>query len=188
MSAPLYLALLHHPVKNRTGGVVTTSVTNLDIHDIARTARTYDLAGYFVAHPSTGLRALCERVAWHWQEGYGAKINESRRSAMELVRIVPDLDSVLVEIERDTGRQPLRVATSARDQGRETTTCAALRSSMETTDDPVLLLLGTGYGLTQDLVDECEVLLEPLRGPGEYNHLAVRAAAAILLDRLRGAR
>ena len=68
MNAPLYLALLHHPVLNRDGQIVTTSVTNLDIHDIARSARTYDIAGYFVAHPSTGLRALCDRVSWHWQE------------------------------------------------------------------------------------------------------------------------
>lgn len=188
MSAPVYLALLHHPVRNRAGDVVTTSVTNLDIHDIARTAKTYDLSGYFVAHPSTGLRALCDRVTWHWQEGYGAKTNESRRLAMELVRVVPDLDRIQVEIERETGAVPLLVATSARDQGRATVSFPDLRATIESSQRPILLLLGTGYGLTQELVDDCELLLEPIHGPGEYNHLAVRAAAAILLDRLRGAR
>ena len=34
-------------------------------------------------------------------------------------------------------------------------------------------------------VDE---VLEPIAGTGDYNHLSVRAAAAIMLDRLRGAR
>ena len=184
MSALLYLALLHHPVLNRDGHVVTTSVTNLDIHDIARSARTYDVTGYFVAHPNPGLRALCERVAWHWQEGHGARTNESRRRAMELVRIVPDLDHILAAIEAETGRWPTLVATSARDHGRTTLSFRDLRARLAEGDDPVLMLLGTGYGLPPEILDPCE-LLEPIRGPGDYNHLSVRAAAAILLDRLR---
>ncbi len=185
MSAPVYLALLHHPVVNRDGEIVTTSVTNLDIHDIARSACTYDIAGYFVAHPSTGLRALCERVSWHWQEGYGAKINESRRVAMELVHVVPDLEHVLAKIQSETGRAPIQIATSARLHERPTTSFPELRARIENGDQPILILLGTGYGLSPDVVDACDALLAPLRGPGEYNHLAVRAAAAILLDRLR---
>ncbi len=187
MTAPLYLALLHHPVLNRSGETVMTSVTNLDIHDIARSARTYDIAGYFVAHPSTGLRALCERVTWHWQDGYGAKINESRRLAMELVHVVPDLEHVLRTIEDATGQAPLRVATSARAHGRPMIPFPDLRARIEEGDQPVLVLLGTGYGLTPEVLDDCDALLEPLRGPGDYNHLAVRAAAAVMLDRLRGA-
>lgn len=186
MTAPLYLALLHHPVLNRDGHIVTTSVTNLDIHDIARSARTYDIAGYFVAHPSTGLRALCERVSWHWQDGYGAKINESRRLAMELVHVVPDLDHVITAIENQTGRVPTKIATSARDHDRPVTSFKDLRTRIETEDDPILVLLGTGYGLSPEILDDCASLLEPLRGPTDYNHLSVRAAAAILLDRLRG--
>ena len=148
MSAPLYLALLHHPVVNRDDAIVTTSVTNLDIHDIARSARTYDIAGYFVAHPSTGLRALCDRVAWHWQEGYGAKSNESRRLAMELVQIVPDLDHIIAHIEEATTQRPILVATSARTHDRATNSFPEIRSRIETGDTPVLLLLGTGYGLS----------------------------------------
>ena len=188
MSAPLYLALLHHPVLNRNGQVVTTSVTNLHIHDIARSSRTYGVASYFVAHPNRGLRALCERVAWHWQEGFGARTNESRRTAMDLVRIVPDLDHVLVAIEGETGRLPLRIATSARPGNRETVSFDALRQRMAVGTTPVLILLGTGYGLPPTLLDTCDLLLEPLEGAGAYNHLSVRAAAAIALDRLRSAR
>ena len=184
MSAPLYLALLHHPVANRDGHIVTTSVTNLDIHDIARSARTYDIAGYFVAHPIDGLRALCERVAWHWTEGHGARTNESRRQAMELVHIVPDLDHVLAAIEDQTGQFPTRVATSARDQARATISFPELRARRTSDPTPQLIILGTGHGLAREVLDQCELLLEPIPGASDYNHLSVRAAAAILLDRL----
>ena len=42
--ADIYLALLHYPVYDKGHKVVTTSITNMDIHDIARSARTYNLA------------------------------------------------------------------------------------------------------------------------------------------------
>ena len=49
--SPLYIALVHYPIRNKRGEVVTTSVTNLDIHDIARTARTYNYKKYFIVTP-----------------------------------------------------------------------------------------------------------------------------------------
>jgi tRNA (guanine37-N1)-methyltransferase len=36
--ADLFLALLHYPVRDKNGAIVTTAVTNMDIHDIARSA------------------------------------------------------------------------------------------------------------------------------------------------------
>ncbi len=42
----IYIGLVHHPVRNRHGETVATAVTNLDIHDIARAARTYGIRGY----------------------------------------------------------------------------------------------------------------------------------------------
>ena len=33
---PLYVALLHFPVYDKNGAVVTSAVTHMDIHDIAR--------------------------------------------------------------------------------------------------------------------------------------------------------
>ena len=44
--ADLYLALLHHPVYDKNGAVVTTAVTNLDVHDIGRLARTFEAVSY----------------------------------------------------------------------------------------------------------------------------------------------
>ncbi len=52
----------------------------------------------------------------------------------------------------------------------------------------MLLLFGTGWGLTPQLLDEADLRTEPIRGvsPSGYNHLSVRSACAIALDRLRG--
>jgi hypothetical protein len=54
--------------------------------------------------------------------------------------------------------------------------------------EPNLLVLGTGYGLADEMLERCDLLLEPIQGDDEYNHLSVRAAAAIILDRLHRAR
>jgi len=185
VSAPLYLALLHHPVRNRDGQIVTSSVTNMDIHDIARSARTFGVTRPLVTHPIPGLRALCERVVWHWQEGYGARHNPSRREAMGLVRVEPDLDHVIAQVEQEAGRMPRLVATSARPRGRPTVSFRDLREALDSGDEAILLLLGTGHGLAEEILDRCDQLLEPLQGLDQYNHLSVRSAAAILLDRLR---
>ena len=65
-------------------------------------------------------------------------------------------------------------------------TFADLRESLKNEQSPVLLLLGTGWGLTQEVFAQAEAILEPIQGCGAYNHLSVRAAAAIMLDRLLG--
>jgi len=39
----IYTALIHYPVLGRDGRIITTAVTNLDIHDIARSSRTYNI-------------------------------------------------------------------------------------------------------------------------------------------------
>ena len=52
----------------------------------------------------------------------------------------------------------------------------------------ILLLFGTGWGLTVEVLGQADMVLEPIRGVGDYNHLSVRAAAAVILDRLRAER
>ncbi len=53
----------------------------------------------------------------------------------------------------------------------------------------MLLIFGTGWGLAPAVVAEADALLEPIRSAvGDYNHLSVRSACAIALDRLCGAR
>ena len=181
--APLYLALLHHPVLDRHGQIVTTSITNMDVHDISRSARTYGVRRFFVVHPIPALRALADRIVEHWRSGYGSRYNPSRYAAISLVEVTHDLDQAIAAVEQDSGRMPYLVATSARPRP-GASNYGELAARLGTDDTPCLLLLGTGYGLSEDVFARCEAHLEPIRGIGEYNHLSVRAAAAIILDRL----
>jgi hypothetical protein len=52
---------------------------------------------------------------------------------------------------------------------------------------PILLLFGTGWGLSDSLTNEADFKLEPIFGKAldGYNHLSVRSAVAIYCDRLR---
>jgi hypothetical protein len=185
--ADLYLALLHYPVYDKDRKVVTTSITNMDIHDIARSARTYGVKRYFVVTPVRTLQALAEKILDHWQQGYGSTYNETRKEALALVALTPDLDRTIQAIRQEAGELPRLVATSAR-PGDRRVSFAEMRKKLEAPGPPLLLLLGTGWGLTEEVLAQADDILEPIKGVGTYNHLSVRAAAAILLDRLRGAR
>lgn len=185
--APLYVILVHWPVYNKRGAVVTTAVTNMDIHDLARIGKTYDIRGLFIATPVRALRMLSEKIIDHWERGYGATYNETRKVALALVQTVSDLDHAILEIEKATGERPTLIATSAR-EGERRSSFAEVATRLAGESTPHLLILGTGWGLTEEIVDRAEIVLEPIRGVADYNHLPVRAAAAILLDRLLGRR
>lgn len=185
--AELYTALLHHPVYDKNGAVVTTAVTNMDVHDIARLARTFGVHAFYVATPVPTLHRLVARIIRHWETGPGSIYNETRKEALALVRQAHDLDGVVSDIEREAGVLPRVVATSAR-AGTARVSFAALRARLDAAGAPVLLVFGTGWGLTAEVLARTDGVLEPIRGRDDYNHLSVRSAAAIILDRLRGDR
>ena len=185
--ADLYLALLHHPVYDKNGAVVTTAVTNLDVHDIGRMARTFEVRAFYVATPVPTLRRLVERVMRHWSTGPGATYNPTRKDALARVRLADDLDAAIADVERETGSLPRLVATTAR-EGPDRLTCAALRARLAEDGPAVLLVFGTGWGLTAEVLARADDVLEPIRGRRDYNHLSVRSAAAIILDRVLGDR
>ena len=183
----LYLALLHHPVYDKNGAVVTTAVTNMDVHDFGRLARTYGVRAFYVATPVPTLRRLVERIMRHWESGPGAAYNHTRKEALALARLAHDLDAVLADIERETGVLPRLVATTAREGGRRLD-FAALARRLREDARPDLVVFGTGWGLTEDVLGRADDVLEPIRGTAGWNHLSVRSAAAVILDRLCGDR
>ena len=185
--ADLYLALLHHPVLDKNGQIVTTAVTNMDIHDIARSATTYGVRRFFVVTPVRALRALSEKILEHWETGYGSTYNLTRKEALGLVGIEVDLDGTLVTVERETGERPVLVVTSARPTA-DAVSYEALRARLDAPGPPHLMVFGTGWGLSPAVMDRADLRLAPVLGPTPYNHLSVRAAAAVILDRLRGSR
>ena len=95
------------------------------------------------------------------------------------------LDDGTLNLEQASGGKPYLVAPSARPGGSRTS-FAELRDMLKRESRPFLILLGTGWGLTETVLAQSDALLEPIQGETDYNHLSVRSAAAILLDRLLG--
>lgn len=180
------IALVHHPVYDRIHDIVTTSVTSVDIHDIARIARTYACEPYFLVTPIEAQRAMVKRVTEHWVEGEGTKVDHPRVEAMSRIQVVDSLETAIKRMTETTGLLPIVVVTGANFRD-DVTTFAGLRKDLESgVDSSWLIVFGTGWGLTKDVVDAADVRLEPILGRQGFNHLPVRAAVAIVLDRLLG--
>jgi hypothetical protein len=179
--ANAWVALVHHPVYDKHRRVVATALTNLDLHDIARSVRTYGLGGFFIVHPVAAQRELAARIAGHWL-AEGAEKNDFRRMAIERVQVVPGLDEARAAVAAAAGAPPLVVGTAARGAPGSVGYRALDHAG------PLLIVLGTGWGLTDELLAACDRRLAPLQGASDYNHLSVRSACAIILDRLYGDR
>lgn len=209
MGGRVFLGLAHYPVYNKNREIITTSVTNLDIHDIARCGATYDVAGYYIIHPHPAQRAIVTELLAFWREGFGGEYNPDRKEALARLRLAASLDDAEREILAGGEGRLLRVVTDARafpqsvsyqrlrslltpaeaSRGRA---AAPADGAADSTGSPVgaepdyFLLFGTGYGLTEDVIAAADLVLAPVLGRGDYNHLPVRGAAAIILDRLLG--
>lgn len=182
----LYLALIHAPVYNKHMEQVATSITNLDLHDIARASITYGVCAYYIVHPGQAQQDLAQRIMGFWREGYGAEYNPNRFEAFARVHLASQLTEVLKDIQQQQpGKKVYTVATDARLYP-NTIEYSDLRQRLEETEDIFLLLFGTGWGLLKEDMEKADYILKPIYGHGDYNHLSVRSAAAIILDRLRG--
>ncbi len=180
----VYLALLHYPVYNRNREVVITALTNLDVHDIARAAKTYGVEKFYVITPAKSQQRLLKRILDHWISGVGGEYNPERKAALELVDVASSLEDLIVDLTVEERRKPLVIFTSAK-MGKNAISFARLKEKYKKGAD-LLLVFGTGWGLAEEIFEQGDFLLEPIRGIGEYNHLAVRSAVAIILDRLFG--
>jgi hypothetical protein len=185
-SFSLNVALLHDGMVDKTGRTVTTSVTLIDVHDISRSSKTYGADTLFVVHSSQTMRALVRTVKQHWDGDFGSRYNPNRQDALGVLSIAASLDEALMQIERRTGKLPKIIATSARD-GEDRISYSDMRSKIINSNDSFLLIFGTGWGMGPELMSRADYVLKPIYGPTPYNHLSVRAACAIILDRLRGA-
>lgn len=180
----LYIALIHHPVVNKNGDVICSAVTNLDLHDISRAAKTYGVRGFYVVTPLGDQQTLVRRILEHWLDGAGGDYNPIRRDALELIRLNDTLEDVLDDIREREEETPKTVATRARG-GDNCTGFAEMRKMLES-GRPHVLLFGTAWGLSEDFVMSADCLLDPVKGASDYNHLSVRSAVSIILDRLVG--
>ncbi len=178
----LHVVLLHGDMLDKQNKLVTTSLTIIDMHDLARSCRTYGARSLFIAHPSPAIRKLGRTIKNHWEEGYGATYNPNRKDAIEQVNIVSNLDEAVQQLDLKYGQLPTLIATSAREGGQRVN-FPELRERLQT-GQPYLLMLGTGWGMSEALLARADIFLAPVRGGTIYNHLSVRSACAIMLDRL----
>jgi len=183
----IYIALLHYPVYNKQGEVIASAITNLDLHDLARLCATYGLGGYYVVQPLELQRKLAEKLLWHWREGPGSGYNWTRKEAFERVKVVADLEMVKERVKEKSKSPAKLVATSAKKLGRQIS-YKQMKNLMDADrGQSWLIIFGTGWGLTREFLEkEVDYVLEPIRGRDEYNHLSVRTAVGIILDRLLG--
>ncbi len=181
----LYVGLVHYPVYNKNYQRIASAITTLDLHDIARLGRTYNIRRFFVITPLDDQQALAERVRWHWTEGYGARYNRNRKEAIELLSVVPSLERAIDVTAEIEGEDPLLIATDASWERGRPISWRQARGIIQD-EKVVILILGTGWGLDKAVIERSDFVLEPISGRMDYNHLSVRTAAAIILDRLAG--
>lgn len=171
------VALVHSPCLNKLGEVGTTAITNLDLHDGARVCLTYGIDTLYIVHPYQGQRDFAATIMEHWRTGFGGKSNPLRRQAFEIVRLAATLD----EVRGLTGG--MMVATSAR-MVPGALSWEAARDLAGQKD--MCLVFGTGWGHAPQVLEEVDAVVEPIAGRGDFNHLSVRAAMAIAIDRVLG--
>ena len=181
------VALVHHPCVDRAGDIYTTSVTNLDVHDIARTSRTYDVDAFYIVTPIEAQIALAQSVVTFWHAEKNRARNPDRYEALRRAHVVPTLAPAIAR-EKEAEASPMVIATSAKPT-KKLLSFAEGRECIKQRD--VLVVFGTGHGLAPSVLDDADALLAPVTGrvhasDSPYNHLSVRGAVAIILDRLLG--
>jgi len=182
--ANVYIALLHHPVYNKRKDIVSTCITGFDLHDIARTAVTYGVKKYFVVNPLAAQRKFAERIRGFWMDEGSLEFNWTRAEAFKLISIKETLEEAIEEIAKIEGQRPKVVGTSAKPKG--DVSFEQLKAEIPEAEQPYLILFGTGWGLADEVFEKMDCVLPPIVGNSDYNHLSVRSANAIILDRLLG--
>lgn len=181
----LYIGLIHYPVYNKNYQRIASAITTLDLHDLARLARTYDVKRFFIITPLEDQQALAERIKKHWVKGYGASYNRHRKEAIELITVVRSLEEAVDTVVEEEGEASLLIATDAYAH-KDRSISYKMAKGIIQENRVVVLVFGTAWGLDHAVINQADYVLAPISGRSSYNHLSVRAAAAITLDRLVG--
>lgn len=205
---PTYVVLLHSPMLNKSGDEVCTAVTNLDLHDIARSCRTYGVQKYFVVNPEPEQERLVARILGHWHENVSKVYHPARAEALSGIQFSKTFQEVLETVSNENaGQKPFVVMPDARDLRnrfpgqipsgwqnpvwtyedlRERLINDTLYDAAVSARPPLVIVFGTGWGIAPSFFSCVDQPLAPLQSNKPYNHLSVRGAAAIVLDRIFG--
>ncbi|MBF0210351.1 MAG: RNA methyltransferase [Desulfamplus sp.] len=182
----LYVALVHYPVLNKRGKNIASALTTIDMHDIARASITFGVRGFYVVTPLMDQQVLAHEVIQHWTEGIGGELNPFRKRALDLIRVVSTFEDAIMEITQERAEPVITVATSAakHEQKKGLTITTREFANKLNSKDSHLIAFGTAWGISEEFIQNCDFMLEPVYGVTGYNHLSVRSAVSIILDRI----
>jgi len=182
LAARTHLILRHDEVLGRGQSRLHASVTQVDLHDFSRLACTYGLGGFHCVSAMESQHRICQDIAEYWQNGSGRSYNPDRHQALALLQLHRSQQECLAAIEASQGAPALLVGTSAQ----ETAASCDLEELLQNLppERPLALQFGTSWGLSPEQLQACHAVLRPIQAHAPYNHLSVRCAAAILVDRL----
>lgn len=183
MEIRIYIALIHYPVYDKNSRIITSSIVPYDIVDISRASKTFGVKSFYVIHPFKNQRNTIKRIINFWTKEEGSFYNLDRKEALSLVKVKRNLNEALLDIEKIEKRKPKIILTSAK-KYEKSIDYQVLKKLI--INDPILIIFGTGWGIVINKI-KYDFILEPIIGfPKEnnYNHLTVRSACSIILDRI----
>lgn len=178
----LHIALMHHPVLNKAGKQICSSLTNLDIHDIARAALCNGVKNYWIIHPQKEQLKLLSSILDFWNASKDLPYNPSRSEALSIIKHTQTFESLIDNITTQEATRPTIITTTARSMPRQIGFDKL--KLIHQSPRPILLVFGTAHGLADEVHARANYILAPLTGTGSYNHLSVRSAVAVILDRV----
>jgi hypothetical protein len=179
----LHLVLRHDHVLGRGGKIIHASVTQIDLHDFCRLSLTYGLGGFHCVTEMEAQHRICREILDYWRAGPGQSYNPDRVEALQVLHLYRDFGALVEDIEKRSGKPPLLIGTSAKGHEKNLAINEAL-AIIKNSGRTVLIQFGTSWGLSPDQLRRCDGVLPPVEGHDGYNHLSVRCAAAILVDRI----
>ena len=186
LSKGAYVMEVHYPVLDKRGEKSSTAITGMDLHDIARACRTYGIKKYLLVTPLQQQREMAQKIVTHWTEGWGASYNHDRSEAFSTLKIFASVNRALKWVREREKIEPFKIATTAKSVGGAVHWLSLKRRILEEDLAPVFIF-GTGWGLHQDVIDDADSVMTPIAGGlDSWNHLSVRSAVSITLDRFFG--
>ena len=186
LSGGAYVMEVHYPVLDKRGEKSSTAITGMDLHDIARACRTYGIKKYLLVTPLAQQREMAKRIAGHWTSGWGSEYNPDRKEAFSTLKIFASVQKALAWVLEKEKREPFKIATTAKRHAGARHWLSLKREILKKDHSPVFMF-GTGWGLHDEVMDISDAVMTPITGGCDgWNHLSVRSAVGITLDRFFG--
>ena len=186
LSGGAYVMEVHYPVLDKRGEKSSTAITGMDLHDIARACRTYGIKKYLLVTPIAQQREMAKRIAGHWTSGWGADYNPDRREAFSTLKIFASVQKAIAWAEEKEKKPVFKIATTAKRHAGAQHWLTLKREILRRDHSP-LIIFGTGWGLHDEVMEMADSVMTPICGGKDgWNHLSVRSAVSITLDRFFG--